>query len=377
MIDSNAPRSRPSRAISWIRDNKLSFSLVVIGVTALVAAVTVVAVFVPGRAKSANLATNGATRAPTDGSDTSTADASASPGQSPSQSSSPSAKPGSTPTGRTNPTTGRPPSATGFPDATNTGVPAGTQLTNYTGPCTITTNNTVIDAKTVNCDLNIRAQGVVIKRSKVNGEIDTAEKTSFSYTLEDSEVDAGLRQAKAVGTTNVTIRRANIHGGATSVYCFASCDVRDSWLHGQRLPDGSDWHLGGFLANDGSNAAGGRTNAVLVHNTIACDSAPTGSEGGCSGDVNMFGDFGTVNYVTVDNNLLGSNTGISFCVYGGSSSSKPYQPDHIVVMNNVFQRGSNRKCGGYGPVSGFDPSRPGNQWSNNVWDDGVAVQSEL
>ena len=35
------------------------------------------------------------------------------------------------------------------PDATNTGVPAGTTLTNYTGPTTITTNGTVIDGKII------------------------------------------------------------------------------------------------------------------------------------------------------------------------------------------------------------------------------------
>ena len=44
--------------------------------------------------------------------------------------------------------------ATGWPDETNTGVPAGTTLTKYTGPCEITQKNTVIDAKTVNCALS-------------------------------------------------------------------------------------------------------------------------------------------------------------------------------------------------------------------------------
>ena len=44
-----------------------------------------------------------------------------------------------------------------WPGPSNTGVPAGTQLTDYTGPCSITAANTVIDGKTVNCALGIQA----------------------------------------------------------------------------------------------------------------------------------------------------------------------------------------------------------------------------
>ncbi len=279
-----------------------------------------------------------------------------------------SAKPGQNPP-PTGYAPGKPPSASGFPDGTNTGVPAGTALTTYTGPCTVTANNTVIDAKIVNCDLDIHAQGVTVKRSKVNGTLLTPEKTGYSFTLEDSEVNAPEIQLWAVGATNVTVRRANIHGGDTAVYCNANCDIRDSWLHGQRLAASAPWHLNGFLANE---SPGGRTNAVMVHNTIVCDAAPNGA-GGCTGDVNLFGDFGPVSYVTVDNNLFGAYTGMSYCFYGGSTTGKPYDADHIVFVNNVLQRGTNKKCGEYGPVTAFDSSRPGNQWANNVWDDGTSV----
>lgn len=268
----------------------------------------------------------------------------------------------------------RPPAATGFPGPSNTGVPAGTKLSTYSGPCTITTNNTVIDAKVVNCGLSIRAKGVVIKRSRINGQVGTSESTPYSYTLQDSEVDAGVVQGAAIGSTNMTILRVNVHGGATSVYCYSNCTIRDSWLHGQRLPAGVDWHLGAFLANDNGNDPGGRTNAMLVHNSIICDATPNSSDGGCSGNINLYGDFGVITYVTLDNNLFGASVGASYCVYGGQSTSKPYpNADHVVVVNNVFQRGTNGKCGAYGPVTAFDPSRPGNRWTNNVWDNGGTV----
>jgi len=265
----------------------------------------------------------------------------------------------------------------GYPDASNTGVPAGTKLSSYSGPCTIQTSGTVIDSKTVNCGtLEVRAQNVVIRKSKINGILVTTERQSFSVTLEDSEVNAGLVGRSAVGSTNLTIRRSNIHGGQTSVTCAGNCDIRDSYLHGQEMPAGNpDWHLGAFLANDVST--NGKTNATLVHNTIICDNPGNEQGGGCSGDINLYADFGPVSNITFQNNLFGANEGISYCVYGGSSK-KEYAGGvgNIVFQNNVIQRGKNKKCGYWVAVTSFDPSRPGNKWEGNRWDDGSVLQSE-
>ncbi|MGE5831080.1 MAG: hypothetical protein ACM30G_22350 [Micromonosporaceae bacterium] len=368
MLGDSTRRSGPDRIVAWIRDYAVYVSFIALAAVALA---TVAVIFglklTQGKTDGADLAAAPSTSAGRTGS--------------PSQSPGPSATP--TPTGAPSAgppgpvTNGPPPSAKGFPDATNTGVPPGTALTAYSGSCTITTNNRVIDAKILNCDVSIRATGVVIKRSKINGSVNTNEGTSYSFRLEDSEVDAGLVQGAAVGTTNMTVLRSDIHGGVTSIYCYSNCTIQNSYLHGQRLAPGVDWHLGTFLANDNGNDPGGRTNAHLVHNTLVCDAQPNSADGGCSGNVNLFGDFGPITSVTVDNNYFGANTGLSYCVYGGSSTSKPYQPDHVVIINNVFQRGSNRKCGAYGPVTGFDTRRLGNVWSNNVWDDQSPVPPEL
>jgi hypothetical protein len=374
VIGGIARRSSPNRFVAWIRDYAMFVTFLVVAAIALATVVVIFGLKLTHPARSTGDGTDLA-GGPSNGTAGPTGAASQSPDPSASASPTPTGSPAA---GQPPPVNvGPPPSATGFPNAGNTGVPPGTGLTNYTGSCTITTNNLVIDAKVINCDVSIRATGVVIKRSKINGQVNTNEGTSYSFTLQDSEADAGVVQGAVVGTTNMTIIRSNIHGGATSVYCYSNCTVRDSYLHGQRLPAGVDWHLGTFLANDNGNDPAGRTNAHLVHNTLICDAQPNSSDGGCSGNVNLFGDFGPVTSVTVDNNFFGANTGISYCVYGGSSTSKPYQPDHIVIINNVFQRGSNRKCGAYGPVAGFDTGRPGNIWSNNVWDDQSAVPPEL
>ena len=44
-----------------------------------------------------------------------------------------------------------------------------------------------------------------------------------------------------------------------------------------------------------------------------------------------------------------------------------------MFSNNVFQKGSNGRCGAYGPVTDFDTSGTGNTWFNNLWDDGTPV----
>ncbi|HEY6594996.1 MAG TPA: hypothetical protein VI011_12990, partial [Asanoa sp.] len=166
---------------------------------------------------------------------------------------------------------------------------------------------------------------------------------------------------------------SNIYGGETSVQCgekAISCTVDDSWLHGQNIPEDANWHLGGFLSNGGHNIR-------IRHNTIVCDAAPTQNDGGCTGDLNLFGDFAVVSDVVIDDNYLGANTGSSYCLYAGDTASKPFpRADHIVIRNNVFERGTNGKCGAYGPVAGFNRHGTGNVWTNNRWEGGGAVAPE-
>jgi len=338
------------------------------------------------------------------------ADLSRTPGPTPSPSASPtgaptptvvptSASPSPTPAPTTigpSPTPSPSPSPTsgGFPDASNTGVPAGTQLTAYTGPCTITVAGTVIDAKTVNCDLHITTSGVKISRSLILGSIGDDETDAHSFTLTDSEVSAGAEQNPAVWHTNFTVLRSNIHGGQTAVGCVDLCVVKDSWLHGQvHDPNKADQHFGGFLSNGGGSST---TPSLIQHNTIVCDLVPTsvgGGESSCSGAINLFGDFGPVRYYTFNNNLVVSATYLdaagrpqdaeSYCIYGGSTAGKPGGPgDHLVFTGNVMQHGtaigdpgngSIRACAYWGAVADWDPSQPGSVWSGNIWDDGTPL----
>jgi len=226
----------------------------------------------------------------------------------------------------------------------------------------------------VNCQqLTIRVPGVVIKNSRINGNIwmDQDFTPSGSFTLTDSEVDAGKYQVPAICCGNYTVIRVNSHGGQNGGQCengATYCIVRDSYLHGQYVPPGGNWHLGGFLSDGG-------TPGQLIHNTVACDRPAENDDGSCTGDINLIPNFGTMSDWLVEGNFLKASSDLSFCTYGGEKSTSAYpHGDHVVYRDNVFERGPNRKCGAYGPVTGFNVGGVGNVWTGNVWDDGTPVQ---
>jgi hypothetical protein len=264
-------------------------------------------------------------------------------------------------------TSTRPPGTTGFPDASNTGVPDGVTLGTYSGPCTVTSNIT-IDAKTIRCSyFRVNSGTLTITRSKLLGRIDAV--NSGKVVVIDTEIDSLNQDGPAVGFGNATVLRANIYNAQHGVLCEDSCDVRDSYIHLESIPSGSARHMQAFLSNGG-------TDATLVHNTLSCDVPITSSDGGCTADVAIFGDFSPNHRYTFDNNLFMPSTRLSYCAYGGTDPKKPYGTDvsNIVFRNNVFQKGSNGKCGLYGAVTSFDTGAPGNVWTNNVFTDGTPVR---
>lgn len=272
------------------------------------------------------------------------------------------------------------PPASSWPNATNTGVPAGTNLTSWLGGCTITTANTVIDSKLVDCTsgaLDIRANGVQITNSKVLGQVwldtDVAGASGWNVAITDSEVDAGFQQLPAVGVGNFTVLRSNIHGGQTAAQCeagsadtSASCYVQDSYLHGQAIPVNAQWHLGGVLTEGGNNTF------TLLHNYVICDGAQYPPDGGCTGDINLIAHFGVMQNITISNNKMGASADLAFCTLGGISPENP-NTNHIIYTDNVFERGPTGICGAYGPVSNFESGGVGNVWTNNKYDDGTVV----
>ena len=222
----------------------------------------------------------------------------------------------------------------------------------------------MIDAKLVNCALDIEAPGAVIKDSKINDAVHN--NSSGALVIKDSEIDGGNDTSETVGGDNITIIGSNLHGDQHEFHCGSNCTVEDSWLH-DNYNFGSSDHENGFLSNGGSNY-------VVRHNSVYC-------VGGCTGDITFIPD-DDVSNATVDKNLLVATHYAAFCLYPASDHpAKPGIVSGMVVTDNVFQRGPNGTCAYYGPVYGWDSSHKsgsdgyGNVWSGNIWDNGKPLGS--
>jgi hypothetical protein len=290
---------------------------------------------------------------------------SANPSDSPSPTDSPTPTSAATPSG--SPTAAAPKPSAGFPSGSSTGVPAGTGLSAYAGPCTVTVASTVIDAKTINCSrLEIRAKNVTITRSVLNGTVYADPDLGIgSFTISDSQVNVGAQAGTGIGDGNFTALRVHVTGGNRSINCSLNCTVQASYVHGQFADHTGVYHESGIRIGSGS---------VLRGNTVACDAPDIAPDAGCSAAITGYGDFAIVQNDTIDGNLIIAGSG-GYCTYGGSTTGKPYSTgtNNILYTNNVYQRGPSGKCGSYGPITSFDTTAPGNIWSNNTWDNGTPI----
>ena len=258
-----------------------------------------------------------------------------------------------------------------FPNGRDTGVPRGQKLRTYRGPCTITRDHAVIHAKRVNCDLRIRARGVVIRRSKINGSVSsgTDQHSRYSFTLRRSTVNAspgGARPVTGVGEVHFKVIRSHVYGGNRSANCAYDCRITASYFHGQDTDRSGTWHESGIRMGEKS---------VIRGNTIACDAPNVPPDAGCSAALTGYGDFGPVRDNLIDGNLFKATPG-GTCAFGGSSAGKPYSGGarNVRFTNNVFQRGRTGRCGYWAPIMDFDRRAPGNVWRGNVWQGGGSVR---
>ncbi|WP_158230805.1 DUF4082 domain-containing protein [Frankia sp. CcI49] len=260
-----------------------------------------------------------------------------------------------------------PPSAWPGPDST--GVKPGVALT-PSGSITVTKDNTVISGLDITGTITVRAKNVTIRNVRVHGcgdrgAIDAGyvEDRVGPTLVEDVEVSGdGLAcDRTGVGNSNMTIRRADIHGFRAGIYSDGNTVVENSWVHD--LYSNHSSHMDGFLSNGGSNL-------TLVGNNIEC-AVPDGNDM-CSGSVGLFGDFAPIQNVLIRYNLF--NTQGAYCVYGGSGAQKAFPlASNVRILDNTFGRRYHPTCGTYGTIAGFE-SVNGNQASGNVWvDTGATV----
>lgn len=269
-----------------------------------------------------------------------------------------------------------------WPGPQNTGVPVGTVLTAYTGSCTITTNNTTIDSRTVNCSpLTVRAANVTISNSRVNGgiNIESAYCGSASMVITDSHIDiptevtGGNSGSNGILRCNFQANRVNVTGGRRSMYCVNNCVIENSWVHEHGVDPQAEAHFSGIRMEQ---------NTTIRHNSITCEATRSGPGSGCSAGLTGYPDFAPVSNNLIERNIFyrGGAGGSTMCAYGGATTGKPYSNDpanatYIRFISNRFVRGGNSYCGNSGTILHFNPSGTGNVWTDNLYDDGATVSS--
>lgn len=220
-----------------------------------------------------------------------------------------------------------------FPDATNTGVPAGTSLSAYAGPANITVNDTVIDSKTVNVTLTINATGVIIRNSQITPANTTysIQVQTGSLLVEDCDITCGGQNGTCLGDFNMTVRRCDISACENGFNIGGTMTAEDNYIH--------DLVSGGGAHTDGMQFNQGASNINVIHNTII--DVPGGNSCIIMWDgANPQG----ANILIEHNRLLGQ--GVNYTVY----TPRTAPLTNVKVINNRFGIGGSGYNGGDGTI---------------------------
>jgi hypothetical protein len=245
-----------------------------------------------------------------------------------------------------------------FPNAATTGVPSGRSLKVHNGTLKVTKSNTVVDGLDVRGDIDVDADNVTIKNTRVV--------TAGNWGIIQRQGARGLRvldtEVRGNGTDRLQYAVLNQGGMITIQRCDFSITsdpistdlglITDNYVHDPKyFPDD---HTDMIQSNQGPPAG---AQLVIRHNTLINTLEQTAA-------VALFQDFGVQHDAVIDGNLL---AGGGYALYGGAGSMGTAY--NIKVINNVFSRQVFPKGGQYGPVAYWDAKGPGNVWQNNVWAD--------
>ncbi len=249
------------------------------------------------------------------------------------------------------------PSACGYPDATNTGVPAGTKLTSQSGEVSVTKAGTTVK------DLAVTAIAV----------------DANNTTLEDDEVTASAGSGNrgiyvAPGVTGTVIDHVTCHGaGKGTQYCIFNKDSATKIEYSYLYNCGECLNGPGTITNSFFDVTavisgehyediyygGGEGPLIVNHDTMLNPQGQTAT-------IFASTDFGNQTTLTITNNLLagGGYTlyGGTSCTTGGCGSVK----GPVTVTGNRFSNKYYPKGGYYGIGAYFDNAAT--TWSGNVWD---------
>lgn len=268
------------------------------------------------------------------------------------------------------------PSACGYPDETNTGIPAGTTLTRVPADATSGTGwswNSTYEM------VEVEGEGATLENLDIQGGVDVkASHVTLRHcriTLSGESWGVGLIHANDVtvdgceisspvaegpdrllvgikdvygDTTGSHIVRNDIWHASTAIQ-IANGLFEDNYIHDYGFNEGD--HLNGVTVG------GGDATALMVkHNTIFNSYGQTDA-------ISLFQDFGGESNKTIDDNLV---AGGGYCIYGGAGAT---QTSNIRITHNRISPLYFEAGGSYGWLAAWDDTGPDNVISGNIWDD--------
>jgi hypothetical protein len=268
------------------------------------------------------------------------------------------------------------PSACGYPDATNTGVPAGTTLKTVPGQISsgpgwtwnaatsvlaVTGSGTVLTGLYIPGNLEIDASNVTIKDVQVvtGGNFGISLRHTTGVTIENSTISGQNATTGRVGSaiddvysdsTGITITDCNIYSFKTGIQVQTGM-ITGNYLHDPGYVAGD--HTNGFFVNGGTEPMTIEDNTVFDSlnqtDAISLDASAAGTP---------------VANKTIENNFL---AGGSYTIYGGDSLGNTLSS--VLFEGNRFGQLYYATSGQYGPVAYFTATGTGgNVWSGNFYD---------
>jgi hypothetical protein len=253
------------------------------------------------------------------------------------------------------------PSAWGWPDHTNTGVPDGVQLS-PSGSLTVSTAGTVLQDLDIAGGVTVRANDVVIRRCRIHrtpspgfGAI-RMQNDPRGLLVEDCEMFyEGFADASSVigGGGYYTLNRCHIHDITEGPRLASGCTVQDSHLHHLRRLTGGGGHHDLLQATVGDGISIVR-NTLLAYNPELDDPF--------NAAIILKSDSGPVTNVLVEGNLMNGGNNTLYL----TRAHHPVGP--ATVRDNRFGRDFR-----FGTISTSNVD--GLVMAGNVWDDSNAPVS--
>jgi hypothetical protein len=224
-----------------------------------------------------------------------------------------------------------------YPSASCTGVPANTILSIVTGNMTINTPNTILEGQDIRGCVNVTAPGVIIRKSKIACAGSVVGNFSGAYSgtgllLEDVEIDCMVTNGTAVGDTNLTARRVNIHGCENGFDVDKNVTIEDSYIH-DLAEVGADPHTDGIQITTAGENVTIRHNTIYLHGTSAIISPKVSS--------------GVISNILIQSNLVAGGAFTIYCQQEGPGNN--YR-----VIDNHFSTILYPTVGAYGPWTDCD-----------------------